>query len=640
MTPRALLDRLNRLGIEVAPENGMLRCRAPRGALTPEVQDLISRNKTCLLEHLSPKPIIDETPSVIAPSSTVPTEYSLITSPRALSTIAEEVARADRVALDCETTGLDPIVNEPRLVQLGLPDGRNYIIDLLHTNGLGPLGPALEKATLVGHNLQFDYKFLAHHFGVRPTTLRCTMTASKLINAGVPRKKGYHGLAQVLERALGIKVDKAEQTSDWSGELTPKQLEYAAADVAPLLRLEENLRQRAAEAGLEEVLGLENELIPSVAEMELVGVGIDRDKWEALVQADRDQAEALRDELRNTFGIENPNSHVQVKKALNAQDGIDVEDTKAETLAPFQDRRIVQALGQYRTTSKFVSSEGKAVLRSLDTYGDGRVRGELNPMAAPTGRFGCSRPPLLSLPRRPEIRACVIPAPGYIFINADYSAIEIRVLAAITKDPLLRQVFLDGGDPHRKTASLVSGANEDEIDGDLRKRAKPVNFGFAFGMGIGRFIRYARADFGVVFTQIEARRFKAAYLEGYRGVAQWQARTGRVMPLEVRTRSGRLRRFSSRSKGYCERLNTPVQGSAADGMKAALILLHRRLHVLGARLILTIHDEVLVEAPEEQAEEVLEVVVASMVEGMARFVPEVPIVVEAEIKRTWAGAEG
>lgn len=637
MNASAYLAHLNRLGVELIPQGNNIRCRALRGTLTPALVAEIKRNKEGLLRLLRPEPENSDAPSEVTSRPCGQVEFKLVTSSTEMVALAEDVRRAGCIALDTETTGLNAIQDRPRLIQIGLPDGRVHLMDLFALEDLGPVGPALEKTHVVGHNLRFDYKFLAHHLGVRCRDLFCTLTASKLINAGVPRKKGYHGLDQLLERTLGIELDKAAQTSDWSGTLTREQREYAASDVAYLLPLEEKLRQRAAELGLDEVLELENTLIPAVAEMELAGVGIDRERWEALVEVDRGRAEELREELRTSFGIENPNSHQQVKKTLNDQDGIEVENTKAETLAPYQERRIVQALTQYRTTSKFVSSVGLAVLRNLDTHGDGRVRGDLNPLAAPTGRFGCQKPPLLSLPRRPEIRACVIPAPGYVFINADYSASQLRVLAAVTKDPRLTGAFDAGSDPHRLTASLVLGVAEEDIDGDTRKKAKPVNFGFVFGMGIDRFIRYARAEFGVEFTPEEARQYKAAYLASYRGIASWHARMRREMPLEIRTRGGRLRRFKNRRKGYCQRLATPIQGTEADGMKYALVLLHRRLPALGGRLVLPIHDEVLAEVPEEKAEEGKELVVATMIEGMARYVLEIPIVVDAEIKRSWAG---
>lgn len=155
-------------------------------------------------------------------------------------------------------------------------------------------------------------------------------------------------------------------------------------------------------------------------------------------------------------------------------------------------------------------------------------------------------------------------------------------------------------------------------------------------MGPERFIAYARLTYGVELTRTEADRFRGSYLALYAGVARWQDTMRGTMPREVRTGSGRLRRFQDAFGGYCERLNTPVQGTAADGLKQAMVLLRPRLAALGARIVLSVHDELLVEAPAELAEDIQQVVEQGMVEGMQAFVPDVPIVVEASVRPTWA----
>jgi DNA polymerase-1 len=223
-----------------------------------------------------------------------------------------------------------------------------------------------------------------------------------------------------------------------------------------------------------------------------------------------------------------------------------------------------------------------------------------------------------------------------VFVCADYAAIELRVLTQVTGDERLSQVFGDGGDPHRLTASLLIGKSPEDVSKEERQRAKAVNFGFAFGMGPDRFVAYALSDFGVVFSRGEAKRFKTAYLRAYPGVDRWQRETARRRATEVRTASGRVRYLPDRAKGYTERLNTPVQGTAADGLKAAMFLLAPRLAALGARVVLCVHDELLVEAPVDRAEEVEDVVKEGMQEGMETYVTSVPIVVEPDIRQTWA----
>ena len=177
---------------------------------------------------------------------------------------------------------------------------------------------------------------------------------------------------------------------------------------------------------------------------------------------------------------------------------------------------------------------------------------------------------------------------------------------------------------------------ESQVTADDRQRAKAVNFGFVFGMGAETFVVRALADYNASFTVAEARRFREIYLRTYRGVARWQGEIRQRMPLELRTASGRIREFRDKKTGYCERLNTPIQGTAADGMKSALVLLRQRLPPLGAQLVLCVHDEVLVEAPIDRAGEVEIVVKEAMIEGMQRYVKSVPIIVESSIRSTWA----
>ena len=210
------------------------------------------------------------------------------------------------------------------------------------------------------------------------------------------------------------------------------------------------------------------------------------------------------------------------------------------------------------------------------------------------------------------------------------------MLAHVTQDPRLVEVFCSGGDPHRATAALLLHKPETEVTKEERQRAKAVNFGFAFGMGAKRFVNYALTDYHVELSMADAKNFLKGYRSAYVGVAAWQTRTGNTKPSTVRTASGRLRRFDSPDKGFCERLNTRIQGTAADGMKKAMVLLHEQLPRLGARLVLVVHDEVLVEAPIALAEEVRAVVESAMKTGMEKYVTSVPIVAKATIRRTWA----
>jgi DNA polymerase-1 len=204
---------------------------------------------------------------------------------------------------------------------------------------------------------------------------------------------------------------------------------------------------------------------------------------------------------------------------------------------------------------------------------------------------------------------------------------------------LLLEIFRSGGDPHRTTAARLLHRPDAQITKEERQQAKVVNFGFIFGMGAETFVEYAYGRYQLKFSLAEAARFRRDYLKTYVGIAAWQRRTGRLRAPSIRTASGRLRRFEDPDDSYCASLNTPIQGTAADGMKKALILLHQELPRFGAKLLLAVHDEVLIEAPAEAAEEVKAVVVSCMKRGMEAFVKSVPIEVEASVRTTWSESD-
>jgi DNA polymerase-1 len=565
--------------------------------------------------------------------------FNTVTKAEELLRLAHAVAEAGIVALDIETTGLDPLNDRPRLLQLALADGSLYLIDLWAVGKLDPLVVALSNVTTIAHNAQFDLAFLRHHYGIVVRRVRCTMTAARLIDAGLHcHDKGYFTLAVVANRYLGVTLDKTLQTSDWSAALTADQLLYAAHDVSHIFRLHALLEQQLRDLYLTDVYHLECDLIPVVVEMYLAGLPIDPQRWQGYLAAQRTALEELERQLADELPGVNPRSPKQLLPALR-NIGCDVTSTSADVLAPYCNIPAVDHLLASRTAATFVRGLGSSVTDALALHGDNRVHVSLNPLGAPTGRMSCREPNLLGMPKTHDVRQCIVPAVGYKFVSADFAAIELRVLAEETQDPLLLKVFRSGGDPHRTTAALLLNKPEGQVTKAERQCAKAVNFGFVFGMGARTFVAYAYAEYGLKLSPAEAGRFLAGYRGAYVGVAEWQRRTGHLKAPSIRTASGRLRRFENPDEGYCQRLNTPIQGTAADGMKKALVLLHQQLPRLGARLLLSVHDEVLVETPAAVADETKAVVISCMEEGMRTYVKSVPIVVEASVRTTWSAAD-
>jgi DNA polymerase I-like protein with 3'-5' exonuclease and polymerase domains len=561
----------------------------------------------------------------------------------ALAALLDEcAAKGVAVALDTETTGLDPLKDRVRLVQLGIPGGAIYVIGVWATGGLGPLAESLSRVAWIGHHLYFDLGFL-RQLGVQPTrSVVDTMLLAQVLDCGLHLgTKGHFTLAAVLERQLGVVVDKTEQASDWSGPLTPEQLVYAARDVEHLDQLAASLATALGEKGLTATAALECDALPTVAELALAGVRFDRERWSALVERKRREAAETKAWVESALAIKNANSTKQLLPALQQRFGPAVLGTSAEALAPYASDPLVESITKFRAASMFASNHGEPILASMVEHCDDRVHAHWTQIGV-TGRMSCGDPPLLNLPKTEEVRSCVTAAPGHVLIVADYSQIELRIAAQVvfeaTRDTQLIQIYQTSPDLHRATAALIAGVPADQITGEQRSRAKPVNFGFLFGMGASRFVDYALTDYGVVFTLDEAKSFKQMYLRAYPGIARWQALMRKNMPTEVRTLGGRIRAFPDRREGYTHRLNHPVQGTALDGFKAAMAILSPQLAQIGARIVLAVHDEFVVEAPEQHSEAAKAMVEAGMIEGMSRFVTAVPVVVEARVARNWAEA--
>ena len=225
-----------------------------------------------------------------------------------------------------------------------------------------------------------------------------------------------------------------------------------------------------------------------------------------------------------------------------------------------------------------------------------------------------------------------------ILVKADYSQIELRLAAKLWGEPVMLETFREGGDVHTTTARSITG--KEEITKEERKLAKAVNFGLIFGQGAEALRNYARNNYGVEMSLEEAFAYRERFFGTYEGIARWHSRTSARVDrgeYETRTLTGRLRRDV---RFYTEHLNAPVQGTAADGMKLALALLwERREACPGAVPVLAVHDEIVVECNEEDAEKAKAWLVKAMKDGMDAVVntsePHVPIEVEASVAQTW-----
>ncbi len=573
--------------------------------------------------------------------------YTLVDDSQGLARAAERLREEGWIGLDAETTALSPRDGRVRLLQLASARD-TFVIDLFQVPDLSPLRELLEGGPVkVLQNAKFDYAFLYAGHGIRLGPLFDTMLAAQLLGGG--DQSSSYSLGALAERYLGRQISKTEQIGDWEGALSEAQLEYAASDAAVLLPLAEKLRDDLASDNLGTVSKIEFQAVPAIAEMELAGIKLDLERWRALeetVRVRRDEAALALDaqfpEPEGVLPLEglgprlNLNSPQQISDAFKSL-GLDLPDTNHWTLLKV-DHPAAKLLLEYRELQKKLGTY-------LQTYADyvhpdtGRIHPSFLQCRVPTGRLACSNPNVQQIPHEDEFRSCFVAEEGYTLVIADYSQIELRILAEVSGDPGFVTAFQQGDDLHSVTAATMFGVEKDEVTKDQRTAAKRINFGLAYGRGA----RSLSAQLGT--GEDRARALIDEYFATYDKVQDYLQNTANRALKEtvLRTLSGRVRKFGDvsgldrerKSALRREAMNFPIQGSSADIAKLALIYIRRELEGLDARLINSIHDEFVVECRQDLAEEVSGRVSEAMTRAGAVLLKKVPAEVEATISREW-----
>ncbi|HEY6216025.1 MAG TPA: DNA polymerase [Pyrinomonadaceae bacterium] len=584
--------------------------------------------------------------------------YELVKTPEELRKAIETLTSQPVVGLDTETTELDPFTARLRLIQLATPD-RVYIVDFDHfSNGnadaLAPLRHLLtsSRPIKIAHNAKFDAKFIKHNLGVDLVGLFDTLLASQLVGAGDIEER--HGLETVASRYLNEAVDKSERLSNWSFELSEAQLEYAARDAVVLLPLREKLIDRLKSESLVKCAQLEFECVMPVVDIELAGFYMHKDRWlEQLGIVEKKRAE-LAEQLQQVLAEEssqgslfggpqrddiNLDSQQQLTKALNRL-GIPVPDsTRNWKLQPLAAQYpIIGTLLEYRTVQKALTSYGENMIELINPVTK-RLHADFRQIGAPTGRFACTNPNIQQVPHAVEYRRCFSGHPeGRKLIIADYSQIELRILAEFSGDRGFIDAFNSGADLHRVTASQVFNASLDQVTKEQRDFAKRLNFGVVYGIGAQRFALMTGMSVS------DAENILRRYFGTYRQLDTYlrEAANRAVSDRQARTASGRLVRFrydendrQQISMTQRNGKNTPIQGTSADILKRALKLLKDELSETNAKIVNIIHDEIVVEADADEAQDVAEKVERLMCVAGQEYLRTVPVKVETEIADEW-----
>jgi DNA polymerase I-like protein with 3'-5' exonuclease and polymerase domains len=589
------------------------------------------------------------------------TQYQLITTAEELCRAVNELSNQHVIGLDTETTELDPYTGRLRLIQVASPDGVHIVDlnrfandDLKRGEALEPLRQliAASRPIKIAHNAKFDAKFIKHNLGVDIGGLFDTLLASQLVSAGDIEER--HGLEAIAGRYLNEVVDKSERLSNWEFELSEAQLQYAARDAAVLLPLRDKLIERIKSLDLVRCAQLEFECVMPVVDLELAGFFMDKERWLEQLAIVEEKRGELANELQEMLGEGaaqaslfgppraniNLDSQQQVTETLTRL-GIPVPDsTRNWKLQPLAAQYpVVAKLIEYRTMQKALTSYGHGMLEYINPK-TGRLHADFRQIGAPTGRFACTNPNIQQVPHALEYRRCFMGHPnGRRLVIADYSQIELRILAEFSADQAFIDAFNSGADLHKVTAAQVFNVAPDQVTADQRSFAKRLNFGVVYGIGAQRFSMMT----GLSVTEAEdvLRRYFATYrkLDAYlresanRAVSEKQARTG----------SGRLVRFNfdaadrqQISMTQRNGKNAPIQGTSADILKRALRLLKDELRDTSARIVNIIHDEIVVEVDGGESEEIAQKVERSMCAAGEEYLKTVPVKVEFEIAHEWA----
>jgi DNA polymerase I-like protein with 3'-5' exonuclease and polymerase domains len=585
--------------------------------------------------------------------------FQLVSDAESLKIACNELKDEPFLGFDVETTDLDPYKGDLQLVQLS--DGRNTKVidlrpfrdkgDLLTLRDLAPLRDLLasSKQIKIAHNAKFDCKWVRHHLGTEVGSVYDTYLASVLISAGEGERR--HGLADVVQFFLGRTLDKSEQVSNWAAaELSQSQIEYAARDAAIMPEVRAKLEERIASDGLATVLNLENECVMPIAEMELNGFFLDAKRWRdqltVVTKAQAKFADELQEMLSagvaqaSLFGRAeiNLDSQAQVADALLGLGVPMPNTTRAWELQPLAEKYPpVAKLLEYRAVAKAMSSFGENILEFIEPA-TGRIHADFRQIGAPTGRFSCSSPNLQQIPHEEEYRRCFRAPDGRSLVIADYSQIELRILADFSEDKNFIDAFVSGQDFHSATAAQVFGIRAEEVTVDHRSFAKRLNFGVVYGIGASRFAMMTG------LKQAQAEDTLRRYFATYPRMDEWLRTQSKKVLTErsARTRSGRLARINfdandRSSIGAAQRYakNMPIQGTSADILKRALRLLHDDIRETSGKLVNIVHDEIIVECDATESEQTAKMLESAMLRAGEQFVSRVPIKVDTHISDDW-----
>jgi DNA polymerase-1 len=635
--------------------------------------------------------ILDASEDIPSQSQESATETRLVRSEQQLQDLVEILEKADVISFDLETTGLDQQTAELVGICLAVESPVGYYIPVGHLSGeqqtgagqmslfageavladgqlplnlvLEKIRPAMTDPSIpkIAHNAKYDYAIL-ERYGISASPLGMdTMIGEWLSDAA----SKHLGLKDLAFHRLGIEMTEIRDLiGTGKNQISFAQVPvedaapYGAADADVTLRLAADIEPEIVDKGQEKLLNeIEMPLITVLAAMEKEGVGIDVPFFHKMSEDLKKRIVLLQQNIHEIAGQEfNINSTQQLSDVLFKRLNLPHEglkktksghfSTAANVLNDLQvqdETGIISSIVEFRELGKLKSTYVDA-LPTMVNPNTGRIHTNYNQTGAITGRLASSSPNLQNIPIRTDvgqqIRRGFVAREGCLFLAADYSQVELRVLAHISDDATLRDAFQRDQDIHSTTAAAVYGIPVEEVNYDQRRFAKAVNFGLIYGMGPYRLARDSD------LTLAEAEVYIKNYFEQFPGINRYLEETRQLARSRgyVETLLGRRRYFPifklkgtvnklAEARADREAVNHPIQGTAADIIKIAMIQLHERLEKnFRAKMILQVHDELVLEVPEEELVDARELIVDTM---SSAYPLNVPLKVEASSGRNW-----
>jgi len=578
-----------------------------------------------------------------------------------LEHMAEQLKEASIFAMDTETTSLDPFEAELVGMSFSVKEGSSWYLPLISPDAECLSSEKIKEffielfskndLKIVGQNWKFDWKILKKWGLDTGAPYFDTMMAAWLIDPLANR----YSMDYLADHYLGRKTITYSETvgkgENFSSVVIEKASEYAGEDAEITLCLYNILKKKLEEQKLEDLFyKLEMPLIPVLAQMELNGISLNSEEMKTYGLQLKNKISGVEKQVHSLCGHEfNLKSTKQLQQVLFEERKLTPGkktktgySTDTQVLKDLSSEDVVPALVlKHRTLSKLLSTYVETLPDQVNSISD-RIHTHYHQNGTATGRISSNDPNLQNIPVKDDagrkIRSCFVPEKGYNFISADYSQIELVILAHISGDSVLVNAYKMGKDIHAQTAALIFGIDVSEVIPDQRRIAKTINFGVMYGMSAFRLSRE------LSIPRKDASQFIENYFREYSGIRDYMNKT--VAKAEedffVTTLSGRKRpvpRIKSKNKmekSAEERIavNTPIQGSAADIMKKSMLAVNKVLieNSMKTRMLLQVHDELILESPEDETEKAM-VLVKKAMESVVKL--RVPLRVNIEFGNSW-----